>query len=148
MRNNRVFWGDLHSHCNISYGDGKLTHAVYRASKQLDFCTITGHAFCPDISEINHLKSIKNYHLRGFQKLKKKWNKILADLKKLEKKYIINIFPSYEWHSLKYGDHNVIDKNFNLKLISADNIDTLKKSISKDSFVIPIILVMEKIKEV
>ena len=50
MKNNKVFWGDLHSHCNISYGDGKLSHAVYRASKQLDFCTITGHAFWPDIS--------------------------------------------------------------------------------------------------
>ena len=137
MKNNKVFWGDLHSHCNISYGDGKLSHAVHRASKQLDFCTITGHAFWPDISEINHLKSIKNYHLKGFQKLKKKWNKILIDLKKLEKKYIINVFPSYEWHSLKYGDHNIINKDFNLKLISADNIDTLKKNISKDSLVIP-----------
>ncbi len=58
MKNNKVFWGDLHSHCNISYGDGKLSHAVHRASKQLDFCTITGHAFWPDISKINHLKSI------------------------------------------------------------------------------------------
>ncbi len=137
MKNYKVYWGDLHSHCNISYGDGSLSNAVIRASKQLDFCTITGHAFWPDINEINHLKEIKKYHLNGFKKLKLKWNKILTDLKKFEKKYSINIFPSYEWHSLKFGDHNIINKNFNLKLITADNLNDLKNKISKESLIIP-----------
>ena len=125
MKIDKVFWGDLHSHCNISYGDGLLSNAVQRASKQLDFCTITGHAFWPDIKKINHLKSIKNYHIKGFKKLKSNWSKILIDLKKLEKKHSIVIFPSYEWHSLEFGDHNIISKNFNLQLLSADNLNDL-----------------------
>ncbi len=137
MKIDKVYWGDLHSHCNISYGDGSLKNAINRASKQLDFCTITGHAFWPDIDGINHLKSIKNYHIKGFKKLKSNWNKILNNLKKLEKKYSIIIFPSYEWHNLKFGDHNIINKNFNLKLLSSETLDGLKKKISKDSFVIP-----------
>ena len=148
MNKNKVFWGDLHSHCNISYGDGKLSNAVLRASKQLDFCTITGHAFWPDINEINHLKFEKNYHIKGFKKLKKNWNKILIDLKKFEKKYLINIFPSYEWHSLKYGDHNIINKNFDLQLITADNPNDLKKIFQKTVLLFRIILAMEKIIEV
>ena len=137
MKIDKVYWGDLHSHCNISYGDGSLKNAINRASKQLDFCTITGHAFWPDIDGINHLKSIKNYHIKGFKKLKSNWNKILNNLKKLEKKYSIIIFPSYEWHNLKFGDHNIINKNFNLKLLSSETLDGLKKKISQDSFVIP-----------
>ena len=132
-----IYWGDLHSHCDISYGDGKLVNAISRASDQLDFCTVTGHAFWPDIKNISHLKKIKNYHLSGFKKLHSKWSKILIQLKKLEKSYNVKIFPSYEWHSLKYGDHNVISKNFNLKLISSNNITDLKKKISDNSFVIP-----------
>ena len=49
-----IYWGDLHSHCDISYGDGKLVNAISRASDQLDFCTVTGHAFWPDIKNISH----------------------------------------------------------------------------------------------
>ena len=46
---NKIYWGDLHSHCAISYGEGDLENAIKRASQQLDFCSVTGHAFWPDI---------------------------------------------------------------------------------------------------
>ena len=122
------YWGDLHSHCSISYGEGKLEDAVKRASQQLDFCSITGHAFWPDISKLsNEHKPIRKYHLEGFKKLKKNWKNTLIKLKLFEKKYSIKIFPSYEWHSLKYGDHNIYSNDFSLKLLNAKNINDLKK---------------------
>ena len=31
MKIDKVYWGDLHSHCNISYGDGSLKNAIKRA---------------------------------------------------------------------------------------------------------------------
>ena len=40
MSNNsklKIYWGDLHSHCSISYGEGKLESAIQRAAQQLDF---------------------------------------------------------------------------------------------------------------
>ena len=129
---NKIYWGDLHSHCAISYGEGNLEDAIKRASKQLDFCSITGHAFWPDIDVLPKDKEdIKNYHLQGFVKLKKNWKQTLAKLKIFEKKYNIKIFPSYEWHSLKYGDHNIYSNDFNLKLLSANNINELKKKTYK-----------------
>ena len=116
----KIFWGDLHSHCAISYGEGSLENAIKRASQQLDFCSV-----------------IQNYHLKGFRKLKNNWSKILKKLKLLEDKYNIKIFPSYEWHSLKYGDHNIYGNDFSLKLLSANNIDGLKKKLTNNNLVIP-----------
>ena len=41
----QLYWGDLHSHCSISYGHGTVDQTLARARQQLDFCSITGHAF-------------------------------------------------------------------------------------------------------
>ena len=75
--NKKIYWGDLHSHCSISYGEGKLESAIQRAAQQLDFCSITGHAFWHDINQLsNKYVDIKKYHRKGFLKLKKKVKKI------------------------------------------------------------------------
>ena len=134
----KLYWGDLHSHCSISYGEGKLKDAIKRASEQLDFCSITGHAFWPDINTLNsNYSEIKNYHTEGFKKLRKNWKEIINKLKLYEKKYSIKIFPSYEWHSLKFGDHNIYSKNFDLKLIDAIDIKSLKQQLSNNNLMIP-----------
>ena len=136
--NKKIYWGDLHSHCSISYGEGKLESAIQRAAQQLDFCSITGHAFWHDMNQLsNKYVDIKKYHKKGFLKLKKNWPKIIDNLKKFEKKYTINIFPSYEWHSLKFGDHNIYSKDFNLKLKNASNLQKLKKKLTKNHLIIP-----------
>ena len=138
MTINKNFWGDLHSHCTISYGEGSLENAIKRASQQLDFCSITGHAFWPDINNLSDKQNnIKKYHLEGFKKLKKNWKNILKKLELFEKKYSIKIFPSYEWHSLKYGDHNIYSKDFDLKLLNAKTINDLKKKLNENNLVIP-----------
>ena len=43
VSDHKIYWGDLHSHCAISYGEGNLENAIKRASQQLDFCSVTGH---------------------------------------------------------------------------------------------------------
>ena len=47
----QVYWGDLHNHCDITYGYGSQANALARAADHLDFCAITGHAMWPDIYE-------------------------------------------------------------------------------------------------
>ena len=37
-------YGDIHNHCDISYGHGRFADALARAAIQLDFLSITGHA--------------------------------------------------------------------------------------------------------
>ena len=38
-----IYWGDIHNHCNISYGFGSQTNALKRAADHLDFCAVTGY---------------------------------------------------------------------------------------------------------
>ena len=63
----QLYWGDLHSHCSISYGHGSAEQALARARQQLDFCSITGHAFWPDVpTDRQRYGEIIDYHLAGF----------------------------------------------------------------------------------
>ena len=45
----RPYFGDLHNHCDISYGRGSLDEAYANARLQLDFASVTGHAHWPDM---------------------------------------------------------------------------------------------------
>ncbi len=37
----KMFIGDLHNHCNVTYGHGDLADAIAAAEQQLDFASIT-----------------------------------------------------------------------------------------------------------
>ena len=65
-----VYYGDLHNHCNISYGHGDLEEAYANARLQLDFASVTGHAHWPDMPPAEgRLKYLAEYHQRGFERL-------------------------------------------------------------------------------
>lgn len=49
LKDLKVFWGDLHNHCNVTYGHGDLSDALAAAGQQLDFVSVTPHALWPDI---------------------------------------------------------------------------------------------------
>jgi hypothetical protein len=46
-----AYYGELHNHCDISYGRGNVEDAFLSAREQLDFCSVTGHALWPDVPE-------------------------------------------------------------------------------------------------
>ena len=103
----QLYWGDLHSHCSISYGHGTAEQALLRARAQLDFCSVTGHAFWPDMpTDRSAYGEIIDYHEVGFARLARNWQQLLSLSERAsDSKFVA--FPSYEWHSLEYGDHNV-----------------------------------------
>lgn len=37
----KMYWGDLHNHCNITYGHGDMRDAFEAAKGQLDFVSVT-----------------------------------------------------------------------------------------------------------
>ena len=74
----KLFWGDLHSHCGVSYGHGTAEQALARARQQLDFCSVTGHAFWPDMpSDRSIYADIIDYHREGFARLATYWDELL-----------------------------------------------------------------------
>ncbi len=73
-----LYWGDLHNHCSISYGHGTVQQALMRARQQLDFCSVTGHAFWPDMpTDRDVYAEIIDYHNEGFATLARNWERLI-----------------------------------------------------------------------
>src|SRR5688500_15822304 len=79
----QTYWGDLHSHCAISYGHGSLARALAVARHQLDFCAVTGHAFWPDMpgaeddpTDPERYAHVRSYHSMGFDRLRREWGNV------------------------------------------------------------------------
>lgn len=122
-----LYWGDLHSHCSISYGEGTVEQAFARARDQLDFCSITGHAFWPDMpTDRQRYGEIIDYHREGFARLAGNWDELLAASEQVSQEGEFLAIPSYEWHSLKYGDHNVYALGPELPLRDAPDLPALR----------------------
>jgi hypothetical protein len=66
----RPYYGDLHNHCDMSYGHGSLDQALKRARRQLDFVSVTGHAYWPDMPVDDHSFALGEYTI-VYQDLKR-----------------------------------------------------------------------------
>jgi hypothetical protein len=135
----RLYWGDLHSHCSVSYGHGSVVQALARARQQLDFCSITGHAFWPDMpADRARYGAIIDYHNEGFARLARNWDRLLAQQAAASEPGKFIAFPSYEWHSLEYGDHNVYGPGPDLRRLDAPDLPALRtRAAEQGAIVIP-----------
>lgn len=123
----QLYWGDLHSHCSISYGHGTVEQALRRAREQLDFCSVTGHAFWPDMpTDRSRYAEIIDYHTTGFARLAKNWPQLLKLQDEATAAGDFIALPSYEWHSLASGDHNVYAAGPHLSLEDAADLSALR----------------------
>lgn len=123
----KLYWGDLHNHCAISYGHGTVEQALARARQQLDFCSVTGHAFWPDMpTDRSRYAEIIDYHTAGFARLAGNWQKLLAAQAAASVDGQFVALPSYEWHSCRYGDHNVYGRGPELELRNAPDLPSLR----------------------
>lgn len=115
------YWGDIHNHCNITYGYGSLEHALKRAKAHLDFCAITGHAMWPDIYERNEETAfVVDFHERGFKKLLDHWEEVRKTIADANDEEFVT-FQAYEMHSSEYGDHHIVTPDDQLPLIYRDS---------------------------
>jgi hypothetical protein len=105
----RPFFGDLHNHCDISYGHGSLEQALTRAKRQLDFVSITGHAHWPDMP-VDDLRvaHIVDFHVKGFAKLARVWDAHFDVLAAADAPGAFTVFPGYEIHSCAHGDYTIV----------------------------------------
>lgn len=114
----KLFWGDLHNHCGITYGYGSLQNALEIAKMHLDFCSVTPHAMWPDIpSEATDTSYLRHYHLEAFNRIKNTWEEVkkLVDKANIENEFVT--FFSFEMHSSKFGDYHIVSPSNLLRLI-------------------------------
>ena len=122
-----IFWGDIHNHCAISYGHGSLGRALRLAQEQLDFCSVTGHAFWPDMpTDRARYGDIIDYHSSGFERLAHGWPDVQSAMRGCDRPGEFVPFPSYEWHSRESGDHHVLCRELDAPLTGGDSLGELR----------------------
>lgn len=133
-----IYFGDIHNHCNISYGFGNLENALAEAKEHLDFCAVTGHAHWPDIFKRNKDTGfIIDFHREGFAKLSKNWDKVTESIAKANSDGKFITFQSYEMHSSKYGDYHFVSPDNDIKLTFGDSPGEVIKNLLVEAVAIP-----------
>jgi hypothetical protein len=118
----KLYWGDLHNHCGISYGFGGLENALEAAKGQLDFCAIIGHASWYDMPERKApLEYLVDFHTEGFAKLRNHWDYVRDTVKSYNRSGEFVTFQGYEAHSSEYGDHHFLSPDDGLPLVSGES---------------------------
>jgi hypothetical protein len=104
-----LYYGDLHSHCDIGYGHGAIEEAYHNARLQLDFACVTAHAWWADLPEAEpRLAPTVDYHRRGFRRAAEAWPRLLEAVAAAHEPGRFVSFPGFEWHSMAYGDHHLV----------------------------------------
>lgn len=138
----KVFWGDLHNHCNITYGHGDMRDAFEAAKEQLDFVSVTPHAMWPDIDMLGddpRLGWVIGYHKDAFRRLRSgNYQKYLDMTREYNSDGKFLTFCGYEAHSMVYGDHVALHKELDAPLVECTSIEDWKEKFKgKDVFVTP-----------
>lgn len=128
----KVYYGDIHNHCGISYGHGSIEDAFTNARLQLDFCSVTGHGYWPDMPrDEKRLKSLVEYHENGFAKLRENWKHVKSVTENNNQNGEFVTFLSYEWHCMQSGDHTIIYSGSQGDIIPATTLAGLKKALAE-----------------
>ncbi len=124
------FFGDLHNHCGISYGHGRLEDALLNAREQLDFCSVTGHALWPDMPEPDAtIQTIVDFHLAGFARLREQWDDVQRTMADFHRDGEFVTFLSFEMHSGADGDRTILYKGAEGEILAADDLGDLHRQL-------------------
>ena len=124
-------YGDIHNHCDISYGHGSLSDALANARERLDFVSITGHAHWPDMPAPEpRLQAVIDFHREGFARLKARWPEVLNTLRAANEEGRFTVFPAFEVHSSESGDRNILYRDIDwpdedLAILYPDSLNDL-----------------------
>lgn len=140
-----VYYGDLHSHCHqVGYGYGSVEEAYQNARTQLDFASVTAHAHWPDLPEADErLAATVAYHQQGFRRAAEAWGDYRQITEAIYRPDRFVSFPSFEWHSLRHGDHNVYFNGPANRIIRAPTLETMRIELrqlreqGRETFLIP-----------
>ena len=126
----KMYWGDLHNHCNITYGHGDMRDAFEAAKEQLDFVSVTPHAMWPDIPGENdpRLEWVIAYHTDAFKRLRSgNYQKYVRMTNEYNKEGEFLTFVGYEAHSMEHGDHVALNYDLDAPLVECTSIEDWKQ---------------------
>jgi hypothetical protein len=126
-----VYFGDIHNHCGLSYGHGTLNDALSNARLQLDFASVTVHAAWPDLpTDDPALGYLVDYHREGFVRAMQNWPAYLQAMADANDPGQFITLPSFEWHSLAYGDYCIYyQQEAGAEIINAPDISAMRAAL-------------------
>lgn len=139
--NLKLYWGDIHNHCNLTYGHGDMKDAFEAAREQLDFVSVTPHAMWEDIPGRNdmRLQWVIDYHTKSFDALRAgKWDEYVKMTNEYNKENEFLTFLSYECHDMAHGDHVALLYDLEGTMVEPSNAMQLKARLKgQKAFVTP-----------
>lgn len=125
-----VYYGDLHSHSAVGYGHGSAEDAFHNARLQLDFVCLTPHGWWHDIpADEPRLAPLVDYHRQGFARAARQWERVKELVRQNHQDGAFVTFLGFEWHSCRYGDHNVYFKGDEGEIIRAEDMEALRAAL-------------------
>lgn len=139
--NLKLYWGDIHNHCNVTYGHGDMRDAFEAAKEQLDFVSVTPHAMWGDIPgrDDERLQWVIDYHTKAFEELRAgKWDEYVKMTNEYNKENDFLTFLGYECHDMAHGDHVALLYNLQAQMIEPTNAMGMKAALrGEKAFVTP-----------
>ncbi|MCK4830845.1 DUF3604 domain-containing protein, partial [bacterium] len=131
-----IYWGDIHNHNEIGYGQGSLVRSFDLAENALDFYGVTPHGWWPDLPKDDD--TVRRQHQQGFDKVKANWNRIQQLVRERYQEDQFVTLLGWEWHSLEWGDYCLYFPDDEQELYYADNLADLKvHAASRNAIMIP-----------
>jgi hypothetical protein len=119
----KIFWGDIHNHCNVGYAKGSLERAYDIAESHLDFYCFTPHSQWHD----KPVDSTFDRFTDGFEVTRQQWDKVKRYANEFYRPGDFVSFIGYEWHSSTYGDVCIILPGQDGELVYLEDIRALQK---------------------
>lgn len=127
-----AYFGDIHNHCAVGYGHGSLEDAFTNARLQLDFACVTPHAVWPDMPQGDpRLSDVVAYHQMGFERAARLWPHVQDVVESAHQDGRFVSLLGFEWHSLRYGDHNVYYKGSRGAIIPAVDLEDMRQRLRR-----------------
>ena len=114
-QNYQLFWGELHNHSQLGYGQGSLERSYDIARSHLDFYAFTPHGIHADGGV-----------LEGYPVVQAHWDQIAAAAHQYDQPGVFSAFLGYEWHSNQWGHVHVVHRRDGGRMQSAPTLADLQ----------------------
>ncbi len=136
MSDLQLYWGDLHNHNGIGYGEGTIERTYALARNSLDFCAFIPHGWWTDPP--GNDPRLKARHEEGFAHVREAWPEVCAFAERANEDGRFTAFLGFEWHSSRWGDYHLLFPGGQGEVYRADTLDELKAfALRHDALPIP-----------
>ena len=133
MQGHNLFWGEIHTHTDLSDGNGSPEDNFEIAKSHLDFWAMADHAYDDAVFNFDYRTLAPTRRL-----LNEEWAHIQELCRGHEKPGEFVPFLAYEWTNYQYGHHNVYYLSYDQPLRMPPTLPDLYDALrGVDAFVIP-----------